>query len=63
MRLEAGPAKKQATLEHFNHDTFLLDWGTVTSIPGQMTFTVGPDGLAIGFDHADLGRFERVADK
>jgi CubicO group peptidase (beta-lactamase class C family) len=60
MRLEAGPAKKPATLEHFSHDTFLLDWGNVTSIPSQMTFTVGPDGLAVGFDHEELGRFERV---
>ncbi len=63
MRLEAGPARRPATFEHVNHTTFLLDWGNVTSIPGQTTFVVGPDGVATGFENADLGRFERVADE
>lgn len=63
MRLEAGPARRPATFEQVNHTTFLLDWGNVTSIPGQTTFVVGPDGVATGFENADLGRFERVADK
>lgn len=63
MRLEAGPARRPATFEHVNHTTFLLDWGNVTSIPGQSTFVVGPAGVATGFENADLGRFERVADQ
>jgi hypothetical protein len=62
MRLEAGPAGKPATLAHLNHNTFLLDWGNVTSIPSQTTFIVGPDGVAVGFDIEDLGHFDRVAD-
>ncbi|MBA3276825.1 MAG: serine hydrolase [Chloroflexia bacterium] len=62
VRLEAGPARRPATFEHVNHTTFLLDWGTVTSIPGETTFIVGPGGIAIGFENEDLGRFERVAD-
>ncbi len=61
MRLEAGPARKPASFAHVSHTTFLLDWGNVTSIPGQTTFVVGPDGVATGFDNEDLGRFERVA--
>ncbi|MDQ3655884.1 MAG: DUF3471 domain-containing protein [Chloroflexota bacterium] len=63
MRLEAGPARKPATLAHANHNTFLLDWGNVTSIPAPTTFVVGPDGVATGFGNEDLGRFERVADE
>lgn len=60
IRLEAGPAKKPATLTHVNHNTFLLDWGSVTMLPAQPTFVVGPDGLAVAFDDGDLGRFMRV---
>jgi len=63
MRLEAGPARRPATFEHVNDTTFLLDWGNVTSIPGQTTFVVGPDGVATGFENEELGRFERVADE
>lgn len=63
VRLEAGSARRPATFEHVNHTTFLLDWGKVTSIPGETTFVVGPDGVATGFDNEDLGRFERVADE
>lgn len=60
MRLEAGSAKRPATFVHVNHTTFLLDWGKVTSIPGETTFIIGPDGFAVAFDNEDLGRFERV---
>ncbi len=61
MRLEAGPANKPGAFEHFNHNTFLLDWSDVTSIPGQTTFVVGPEGIAIGFEDEVLGHFDRVA--
>lgn len=63
MRLEAGPARKPATFKHLSHTTFLLDWGSVTSIPSQTTFILGPDGLAVGFENEDLGRFERVSNE
>jgi hypothetical protein len=62
LRLEAGTAKKPATFTHFNHNTFLLDWNNVTSIPGEVTFVVGPDGVATGYEDESLGRFDRVAD-
>jgi CubicO group peptidase (beta-lactamase class C family) len=62
LRLEAGPAGKPATFTHFNHNTFLLDWNNVTSIPGEVTFVVGPDGVATGYEDESLGRFDRVAD-
>jgi CubicO group peptidase (beta-lactamase class C family) len=60
LRLEAGSARKPATLTHYSHNSFLLDWGSVTNIPEPATFTIGPDGLAIGFETASLGRLDRV---
>jgi hypothetical protein len=63
LRLEAGSIKKPATLTHFDYNTFLLDWGDVTLIPGQATFVVGPEGTATAVETEDLGRLERVADE
>jgi CubicO group peptidase (beta-lactamase class C family) len=61
LRMEAGPARKPATMPHYNHNTFLVDWNSVTSIPDENTFIIGPDGTAIGFDNESLGHFDRVA--
>ena len=60
LRIEAGPARLAAALRHFNRETFLLDWGTATTVPDPTTFTIGPDGMAIAFENEGLGRFERV---
>lgn len=60
LKLEAGPAGWPATLKHLSRDTYLLDWGSVTSIPEPTTFVIGPDGIAVGFENDSLGRFNRV---
>ena len=60
LRLEAGPAAKPAALHHYGRDTFLLDWGDVTSVPDPTTFVIGPDGIAIAFENESLGHFDRV---
>jgi CubicO group peptidase (beta-lactamase class C family) len=62
LRLEAGPARWPAEMRHFNRDTFMLDWGTVTNVPDQTTFTIGPDGIAVAFENEGLGRFDRVGE-
>lgn len=62
MRLELGPAGWPATLHHLSRETFLLDWGTVTTVPQQTTFVIGPDGAAVGFECEELGRFNRVVE-
>ena len=61
LKLEAGPGGWPAELEHFSRDTYLLDWGSVTSIPDQTTFVIGPDGTAVGFESDSLGRFDRAS--
>jgi CubicO group peptidase (beta-lactamase class C family) len=63
LRMEAGPARWPAEMPHFNRDTFLLDWGTVTNVPDPTTFIVGPDGIAVAFENEGLGRFDRVGDE
>jgi CubicO group peptidase (beta-lactamase class C family) len=60
LRIEAGPAAKPAALHHFGRDTFLLDWGDVTSVPDPTTFVIGPDGIAFAFENESLGHFDRV---
>jgi CubicO group peptidase (beta-lactamase class C family) len=60
LRLEVGSAKKPATLPHFDFNSFLLDWGSPTSIPSQATFVVGPEGTATALETEDLGFLERV---
>ncbi|HWV22680.1 MAG TPA: serine hydrolase [Thermomicrobiales bacterium] len=60
LRLELGPAGWPATLHHLSRETFLLDWGTVTTVPGPMTFFIGPDGLATAFETEEFGWFTRV---
>ena len=60
LTLEAGPARMPATLEHLSRDTYLLDWGGVTSLPDPTTFVIGPDGTAVGFENDSLGRFDRA---
>lgn len=62
VRLEVGPAGKPASLRHLSHNTFLLDWGSVTSIPGETTFTIGPEGVAIGFENEEVGTMTRVVE-
>ncbi len=62
IRLEAGPNRRPATLQHVDHNTFLLDWNEVTLIPSETTFVIGPDGVAVEFENEVLGPFERVAD-
>lgn len=62
LRLEAGTAGKSATLTHVGYNSFLLDWETVTSIPAIATFTIGPYGIASGFEEESLGRLDRVGD-
>lgn len=59
-RMEAGPARHPVRLTPFAFDTFLLDQGTVTTIPLPATFTIGPDGTAIALDTNLFGRLERV---
>ena len=60
LRLELGLAGWPAMLRHLSRETFLLDWGTVTTVPQQTTFVIGPKGAAIGFECEELGRFDRV---
>jgi hypothetical protein len=60
LRVEAGPARHANRLTPYAFDTFLLDQGTVTTIPAPATFTIGPDGTATALDTALFGRLERV---
>jgi hypothetical protein len=63
LRLEAGPAGWPAELRHFSRDTFLLDWGTVATVPEPTMFVVGPEGIAVAFENEGFGRFDRVGDE
>jgi CubicO group peptidase (beta-lactamase class C family) len=58
--VEAGPAGWPAALPHFNRDTFLLDWGSPTSVPDLTVFVIGADGTPVAFENEGLGRFDRV---
>jgi CubicO group peptidase (beta-lactamase class C family) len=60
IRMEAGPARKPAELRFDSLNTFILDWGGAAQIPEPLTFTLGADGTAIGFESESLGRFDRV---
>lgn len=60
LRIEAGLNRRPASLVFDSLNTFLLDWGSPTEIPEQLTFTFGPDGTSIAFESESLGRFTRV---
>lgn len=62
LRLEAGPARMAGALRFDSTNTFLLDWGSPTSAPEPLTFTLGPDGTAVAFETESLGQFVRVKD-
>jgi CubicO group peptidase (beta-lactamase class C family) len=58
--VEGGPARYRAKLDHWSYDTFLLSWPSVNLLPEQLTFTIGADGKAAGFDSESLGHFVRA---
>lgn len=62
LRLEAGPAAVPASLKRFGLNTFLLDWGEVTSLPEPIRFVLGSEGRAIAFETESLGRFDLASD-
>jgi CubicO group peptidase (beta-lactamase class C family) len=62
LTIEAGPARMTAALAPYSLDTYLLDWGSVTSLPDPTTFVIGPDGTAVAFECESLSRFDRVQD-
>ncbi len=59
LRVRAGPGGYPGKVTHWSRDTFALDWGTVTTVPELITFTVGPDGEPVAFTGDTLGRFTR----
>lgn len=60
LRIEGGLNARPASLTFDSLNTFLLDWGSPTEIPEQVTFVLGPDGTSVGFESESLGRFDRV---
>ncbi|HYH10877.1 MAG TPA: serine hydrolase domain-containing protein [Thermomicrobiales bacterium] len=61
LRVEAGPGAHPASLTHYGLNSFLLDWGGAAQLPELLTFTLGPDGLAVAFATDTLGTFTRVS--
>ena len=61
--IEAGSTRFPGTLVHFGQDTFQLSWPQNVDYGNQLvTFTLGPEGQAVGLDTETLGRFARAAD-
>ena len=61
--IEAGSTRFPGALVHFGQDTFQLSWPQNVDYGNQLvTFTLGPEGQAVGFDTETLGRFARAAD-
>lgn len=60
LSLLAGPAAYPGTLQHMGYDTFLLTWPTVTTTGEQVVFTIGPDGVPLGFETESIGALRRA---
>jgi CubicO group peptidase (beta-lactamase class C family) len=63
LKVECGPAKYPATLKHWNHGAFVMQFPGATQAPTLTTFTIGGDGKAESFTHDDMGVFRRVKEK
>ena len=61
LAIAAGPGRYPGTLVHFSRETFQLSWPVIDFGQELLTFVVGPDGKASGFETEALGRFERPA--
>jgi hypothetical protein len=63
LKVECGPAKYPATLKHWNHGAFVMQFPGATQAPTLTTFTIGVDGKAESFTHDEMGVFTRVKEK
>jgi CubicO group peptidase (beta-lactamase class C family) len=63
LKVECGPARYPATLQHWNHGAFVMQFPGATQAPTLTTFTIGVDGTAESFTHDDMGVFTRVEAK
>ena len=63
LKVECGPAKYPATLQHWNHGAFVMQFPGATQAPTLTTFTIGGDGKAESFTHDEMGIFRRVKEK
>jgi CubicO group peptidase (beta-lactamase class C family) len=60
LRIAVGPIGYGGAMAHFSSDTFLLSFVRPDEGSQQATFTIGPNGQAIGFDTETLGRWRRA---
>jgi CubicO group peptidase (beta-lactamase class C family) len=63
LKVQYGPAKYAATLKHWNHGAFLMQFPGATQTPSVTTFMIGEDGTADSFETEALGLFTRVREK
>jgi CubicO group peptidase (beta-lactamase class C family) len=63
LKVQCGPAKYAATLKHWNHGAFLLQFPGATQVPTITTFMIGEEGTADGFANEYFGIFTRVSEK
>jgi CubicO group peptidase (beta-lactamase class C family) len=63
LNVQCGPAKYAATLKHWNHGAFLMQFPGATQTPSVTTFMIGEDGTADSFETEALGLFTRVREK
>jgi CubicO group peptidase (beta-lactamase class C family) len=63
LNVQCGPAKYAATLKHWNHGAFLMQFPGATQTASVTTFMIGEDGTADSFETEALGLFTRVREK
>ena len=63
VKIQFGPAKYPATLQHWNNGAFLMQFPGATQTPSVTTFLIGEDGNADILVSESLGVFSRVEEK
>lgn len=61
MNIACGTTRYSAPLVHWTSNTFLARWPGATSLGDDVTFTLGPTGIADSFKDDPLGDFTRVS--
>jgi CubicO group peptidase (beta-lactamase class C family) len=63
VKLQFGPAKYPASLNHWSNGAFLMLFPGATQSPSVTTFMIGEDGTADSFESESLGVFTRVREE
>jgi hypothetical protein len=63
LKVQFGAAKYPATLTHWDHGAFVMQFPGATQEPTRVTFTIGAEGTADRFTHEEFGVFTRVQEK